>query len=105
MKQARIILPHLTQKGARVEPRVEYRFLEWITDSFGGCTTSQGFGYWCNPVDGKRFREPVTIVDIAMEETLVASARLMDIAKTFKDEADQVCVYVCHVSGEIEFVE
>jgi len=44
--------------------RVYEHCLDAIENRFGGCTVSTGIGVWEQPYTGKRFREPVHIIDV-----------------------------------------
>jgi hypothetical protein len=97
MKEGRLIFPR-GGSGAALDA-----IMSRIVHEFGGCTRYFGVGDWMAPAGG-RITEPVTIVDIAYEQTDAMHLALFNIARDFMHECKQLSAYVRYGNGVVEII-
>jgi hypothetical protein len=101
MKEQRIILPQVSPEGRPLD--LTRQCLERaLLRNWGGFTLSTGCGGWEH--NGRVYREPVWLFDVAAEDTADNRNRLRDVATWLARQADQQAVYVRHASGDVEFI-
>lgn len=121
MKEARIILPtsfeHPDKKwlehnegprdaeSVRVEyvnaihAKLEYR----LAQEFGGYTATVGKGGWVDD-QGDLVQDDVIVYDVAGVGSVADENELMYIAQTFRNMAQQDCVYVRFFDGTVRLI-
>ena len=77
-------------------------YLKTIAKTFGGFTVTDARGGWISDA-GKLYDEPVLRVSIACDEEPETYGKLKQIATTYKQDANQVCVYIISING-VEFI-
>lgn len=100
IKEARLIVP----QGAADDQSYNQLFSD-ISGEFGGCTITEGQGYWKAPGKVKLEVEPVFILDIAYTPSLDSDEKLFHIAQVIRVRFDQKSVYLRYGNGVVQFVE
>lgn len=100
MREARIIVP--TENAMHMVALIKLK--QAIVLTFGGLTLSNGFGYWTSP-KGDQEHEMVAIIDVAYEPSKANDAKLFDLAWQFREDANQVEVYLRYGNGHVQMVQ
>lgn len=101
LRECRIILPTLTQKGELFDVRKVRKWVEAsLAAHFGGWTITPGAGE-CTMEDGSKKPETVFVYDVAIPGTEAAYRNLVRIALGIKEMADQETVYVKDPWGRV----
>jgi hypothetical protein len=104
MREARIILPSLTQHGRLVRSDVSEWLEAQLLRHFNGFTKLDAEGVFWSEKHGKVV-EFTTIYDIAVEFNSDSFIELVAIAQDLAHKADQECVYVRSAGGVVLFVK
>lgn len=96
MKEARIIFAGGTAEDVD-------RRLENIASKFGGFTAWTAEGGYIGS-DGKLIKEPVRVVDVAVEDTF-DMAWLIGLQKGWIEKHNEECGYVRWPSGKVQLVD
>jgi len=102
MREARIIVPD-TDNDGKLTDDVKALVERTLTGKFGGFTSTSGFGGWSN--NGTIIREPVTVYDVATEDTADNRAILDGLAYRVLLYANQDAVYLRYPGGNVKIVE
>jgi len=103
LKEAHIHLPVLDNEGHSLR-HVHTALAQTLVSLFGGCTETRANGYWRDEKTGILHAEEVVRYTVAMEASAVNQGKLNGVAKGICKAANQVCIYVSHATGEVEFV-
>ena len=86
------------------QKRARSDFVRAIVSTFGGCTITEGFGYWAD--DGAVVAETVKVYTFAVDERLLEAERIIDYAATTVALAlDQKAVYVRYPNGDVSIID
>jgi hypothetical protein len=103
MREARIILPRNGNNGESLN-HVHAGLRRALCEAFGGCTAILVKGAWLDD-SGKLYDEEGIAYDIACVVSPETSSKLRTIAEHVAREASQICVYLRHSGGDVEFVK
>lgn len=102
MREAKIIIPRHDNNDMPLPALLEM-VVHRAVDQWGGATVNRVTGYWKNE-ERELFIDDNHLVTIAMDMTEADEYHLRQLAEFVADEATQECVYICHASGQVEFV-